>query len=68
MIFNGANQHPPALARDESSPSAPRRTKLKPSMFDADLLTLLPKALKSIYNRLIPFGYEDETGFHYGKR
>jgi hypothetical protein len=26
------------------------------------------KPLKSIYNKLVPIGYEDERGFHYGQQ
>lgn len=43
---------------------------LRKSLLDLPKRTLfahLRKAQDSILDRHVPFGYEDETGFHYGK-
>ena len=67
MILGRANPSPPAIAPYDSASRAPKRTKFNLSTMVAFLATLVTKPLQSIFDRLVPVGHEDETGFHYGE-
>jgi hypothetical protein len=56
-----------AGAPPESAPSARQRMKLNPLIMVKALVGVVTRALKSIYRKLVPIGYEDEKGFHHGE-
>ncbi len=42
--------------------------KFNPSRKAVSRAGLISKSGKSVFNRLFPIGYEDETGFHHGEQ
>ncbi len=68
MGFGGTNRCSLVVVQDELTPPAPNRMKPIPSGLGVVFGILITKPLKSIYDRLIPLGYEDEQGFHYGEK
>jgi hypothetical protein len=57
-----------AIAAPQSRPPTRQRMKLNPLMIVRPLVIRVSKSVKSMLDRHIPMGYEDEGGFHYREK
>lgn len=64
-LKNAGSADPVAMVFGQANP-CPAPVKARRTWTLASLKSLAVKPLKSVFDRIAPMGYEDETGFHYG--